>query len=179
MIRRTLNCTDCGFTWQEYVASSDVPVPECAACQHAETRRIPGPFAITGAKSKAIDMAQQMAEQDYGLTDIRDNQRAGDIAAVGPPPIQTSEAEAITREMVQAGVSADMAPIMQDAVRNFWQQNGAVSAADTGSAIAAAAPAAAAARASGHDPIGLLHQAGKSGASDIRLNVVGRASAGE
>lgn len=171
MIRRSLRCDECEFIWQEYVTNSDVPVPECPACA-AAAKRIPGPFAITGTKSKAVDIAQQSMEE-MGYSNFHDNQRVGDVAAMAPDPIQTAEAEAITRAIIEAGgVPEQQAPHLMEATKNFWQQGGGM--VDPATAMAMGAPGAAAARAEGFDPIGLLHDAGKKGLMEMPLNVVSK-----
>ena len=93
---RTYRCPDCQYQFDKFHGSREEAYPDCPACA-GEVVWQPTSIAIRTHKSAAVDIAQQMAEQDYGLTDINDNQRAGDIAAKAPSPIQTSEAEAIIR----------------------------------------------------------------------------------
>jgi hypothetical protein len=115
---------------------------------------------IIGNKAKAIDIAQKIAEEDFGLTDMRDNTRPGDVIAKPPSPIQTAESEAITRELVAyTNAPADIAPHLQGYVKDFFgAAQGSSPAADTLTQIQGAAPAAQAARAEGKDPISMLQQ---------------------
>lgn len=123
MIRRTYACDECEYEWTVTCNYEDAP-PDCPFCEHASRREFK-PIAIGTTKGKAVDYAQKMAEETMGLTDIRDNQRIGDIAAVGPAPVQTAEAEKLTREAVEMarglGVqSPTLPPALQQQAESFW-----------------------------------------------------------
>ena len=180
-VTRTYVCDDCQYEFSAFHMNRDEPPPECPAC-YAATHAIPGRFNITSARSKAIDLTQQIAEQDFGLTNIRDNSRAGDIAALPPPPVQTAEAEMLTRQMKEA------APQMDDQkaalVNAFWKNSMTGGAAPGAGAsglsaeqerdalLAQGQVAAAQANGLGADPVGLLHEAGKRGMADTHLEVL-------
>jgi hypothetical protein len=167
---------DCGYEWSAFHMSRDEPTPECPACTSTLAANIPAGFNITGTKAKAVDMAQQIMEQDYGLTDAHDNLREGDIVAKAPPPVQEAEAQMLTRAM------KDMAPDLTDqqaeAVRSFWKTGSAGSTVQDMAQVAV--PGAAAARSMGADPIELLHKGEAavekaSGRRGMKLDIVGRA----
>ena len=82
MIIRTYRCNDCQELFEVTCESSDGD-PDCPFCAR-ELVWQPKSFAITTTKSKAVDVTQQIMEEDYGLTDFNDNMREGDIAAKTP-----------------------------------------------------------------------------------------------
>jgi hypothetical protein len=60
------------------------------------------------------------AEEDFGMTNMHDNLREGDIAAKAPSPVQTAEAEQLTRAMMDATPTCPGAGCEQ--VNNFWMK---------------------------------------------------------
>ena len=186
-IRGTYHCDQCDqrFTgWRE----TDGPYPDCPTCGSGGSWAPQAP-AILGNRSKAIDYAQRMAEEDYGLTDMNDNMRPGDVVAKGPSPIQTAEADQITREMIEASNGAPVVPEhLKSQVQNFFQTaqipagtsvTPEMAQAQVAGAIQGSSGAAAIARREGADPIALLHKArGTDGGKKIgieALNIVGKA----
>lgn len=186
-VTRTYECDDCSWRWTQWHASSSDPYPECPKCAAGAAQWIPGKFAITGVKSKAVDMAQRIMEEDYGLTDARDNLREGDTVVKAPAPVQTAEAETLTRAMLEAARetgAADLSPDQAEAVKQFWQHPG-MTPAPLQQKVAEAQMQAPAARSMGNDPIGNLHTAAKKAfghvpdgapaAHTMNLQVVSRA----
>lgn len=157
MIRRTYACDECTFEWT-VSCEWDSPIPDCPVCERVARQEFK-PIAIGTNKGKAIDFAQQMAEEDYGLTDMNDNQRAGDIAAKAPPPMQAAEAEKLTREMAEMtrasmGVDATQGrPDLQQQVANFW--GGGQNQVDIGAIRASSA----ASQGDAPDPLAILEKA--------------------
>jgi DNA-directed RNA polymerase subunit RPC12/RpoP len=178
MIRRTYRCDTCEHEFTHDHANSDEPYPECPKC--AETVAwMPKSFGVKTNKSRAMDMTQNMMES-MGYTDFSDNQRAGDIAVKGPPPIQGAERDALNRELFAAGLPT-MTPEQTQLAGDFWQNaagntgHGASPYADACAAAVAQAPAAAAAaRNDGVDPISLLNAPGRPG---MKLDVVSKVKA--
>lgn len=172
----TYRCDDCNTEFKGW-RESDGPYPDCPSCAS------PGAWApqtpnIIGIKARAIDIAQRMAEETFGLTDINDNQRKGDIAAKAPAPINTAEADAMTRELIAAGLGTpEVAPHLQGYVKNFFGagNNGGGMMVDPAASIQGAAPAAAAARTDGADPIALLHKGRGFGTGIENLKIAGAA----
>ena len=157
----TYKCDECDAQFTAF-REVDGPMPDCPNCIPDETPFEAKAPALLTNRSKAIDYAQKMAEETFGMTNIRDNSRPGDIAAMAPPPIQTAEADAITRQMVEAGVGTqETAPELKQFVQGFFGAADQQSMAHQAQTIAqAAAPAAAAeTRAAGRDPLALLHGA--------------------
>ena len=210
LFTRMYACNDCGAEFKHWHTSKNEPAPPCPECEataivedlEAESRRgrmaeileAQQPPARGGStKAKAVEMAYQIAEQDYGMTDMRDNLREGDTAFVKPPQIQTAEAEQITRELVQAGATPEAAQQTTAAMKGqFWQhekqqgprmmtapQMGAGPGAELMNAVntqpmAVASAGSAAARKDGVDPVKMLHEAGKKGALGQPYNVVAK-----
>lgn len=167
-VTRRYLCDDCSWEWTMFHVKHDEPFPECPNCEKADPANIPGMFSITGTKAKAVDYMQKMAEEDYGLTNLRDNTREGDIAAIAPPPVQEQEAHALTMAMKE--MAPDISEAQAQQVRDFWKTGGAPA-----SMTQMAAPGAQAARSIGADPIDLLHKAEKaSGRKGMPLDVVSR-----
>lgn len=166
-VRRIYRCTDCKTEFAWIHDSEEEDAPECPICAVAEpVAGAPAPTpvvwqpplpAITGAKSRAIDYTQAMVEQQFGLTDFNDNQRVGDIAYKPPPPLHAAEAQAMAREMIQAGIPEETTKQIADAASNFWQGTlGGQTTEQTLGQQGVASQASAAARAMGVDPIGIL-----------------------
>lgn len=198
LIRRRYQCDVCEHVFEDRVTSSDAPLPDCPRCPRAGsasaplpgtglTWRAPMPGLLT-TKSKAIDYTQKMAEEVYGLTDMNDNQRAGDIAYKGPAPMSTSEQEAAIRQMVEAAaqIAAPLpsGPLAPDGTRqilvdpalqrdNFWNGAAGGAAQTTIATEEVYKPAAAAARAQGVEPLSILEQGRQSGSMPMRIEVVG------
>jgi hypothetical protein len=173
-VTRRYECDECAYQWTFLHLNRDEPYPDCPQCAESAARSMPTLFAITTNKAKAIDMAQKIAEEDYGMTDMNDNLREGDIAVKAPPLVQTAEAEALTQAV--KGMNPELTESQAQAVKGFWQPGSS-----TASSMAnVAAPAAAAARQLGADPVEMLHKSEKAAAKQNprggpKLNIVGRA----
>ena len=87
-IVRTYLCGDCGTKFDKLHFNASEPAPECPGCTELASKQVPAGFAIGGNASKAGDIAQDILEKDYGMSDIKDRQREGDISAVTPPAVQ-------------------------------------------------------------------------------------------
>ena len=109
-IVRTYQCEECSerlghvFRFDKLHFSRDEPPPECPGCQAFEAQKpapavfisnrerpvkeVPAGFKMTSNASKAGDITQDILEKDYGLSDIRDRQREGDLAVVTPPHLR-------------------------------------------------------------------------------------------
>lgn len=97
-ITRQLRCDDCGLTFTQRCENREDEVADCPECE-ISARQVPGSVAIGTNKGRAIDFAQQVAEEDYGLTNIRDNQRVGDISAMAPTAPTAREDQAFIQQM--------------------------------------------------------------------------------
>lgn len=174
-VTRKYACDDCDYEWTYLHLRSDEPYPDCPKCRRMADASLPTSFAITTVKAKAVDMAQKAAEESFGMTDMNDNLREGDIAAKAPPKVQTAEAEALTRMMIDA--NPELTPAQAEGVKGFWQ-NG-IAGASPEQVAQVVGPAAAIARASGADPVELVHKADKAhadatGRRGMNLDVVSR-----
>lgn len=170
-VTRRYLCDDCEHEWTYFHQQREEPYPDCPNCARAAPASIPTSFSITGTKSKAIDYTYKMAEESYGMTNMRDNSREGDVAAIAPPPVQEREAQALTMAMKE--MSPDLSDAQAEQVRDFWKTGGSPT-----SMAQVASPGAAAARQLGADPIEMLHKAEKAtGRQGLNLDVVARAKA--
>lgn len=176
---RTYAC-DCGHQWTEYHSSSDDAYPDCPICAASEPKWVPQPLRITGDKSRAIDYAQQVAEEDYGLSNMKDNTRAGEAAAMGPAAETTAERESRAQREAEAAreVGARMtsaSPEVQQAVKQFWGGAAGANPAARINIQAAGAQGAALARSEGRDPMAMLHKGLKSGSiPQVKGKIVAR-----
>lgn len=173
-VTRTYRCDDCDFQFKKFHMNRDEPVPECPMCAE-KARNVPGSFSIGTNKGKAIDIAQSMAEETFGLTDMHDNQRPGDIAAKAPTPMHTAEREAITRAIQEMAPALTQSQEAQAAA--FWQHNSGANR-PPAAMMAAATRGAATARQAGDDPIAQIHEAGRKGGARITADVMGSDRAG-
>lgn len=183
-VTRTYLCDDCGLEFRKFHMSRDEPAPDCPRCDEA-TRQIPGGFNITTHKAKAVDYAYKVAEEDYGLTNMRDNLREGDTIVKGPSQVQTSEAEQLTRELLAARPQLTEQQAQEAATFFKGSMSGAtVAAPPTPDQSAAEAyrdqvlqmgmVATAAAGKDSVDPIGLIHEAGRAGKATTQFHVVAK-----
>ncbi len=200
MIRRIYSCSDCGHQFRALQDKSEPLLTDCPACATAsashdtEQERLEGeerlqrmldsgvaPGVLTN-KTRAMNTADKMREE-MGFSDFNDSGRAGDIAAKAPSKPQGAEAEAMTREMLNAGaLKEEQAQEFNAAAKNlfqtgeggFWEKDKKAKAGQPkmivpggGMAVPQAPPVAAimpraaanaqAARREGVDPISLLH----------------------
>lgn len=81
-------------------------------------------FSITTVKSKAVDLTQQILEEDYGLSNFRETPHEGDVAGLSPPPRTREQDELIAqleREARQEAENAQkIAPQHAAAVKGFF-----------------------------------------------------------
>lgn len=175
MIIRTYACNDCGVEFEVTCESSD-PDPPCPNCSRV-LDWVPGMFAITGNKSRAVDMTQQILEQDFGLTNFKDNQREGDVTAITPPEPSTAEREKVLRSLSEAAQATGAPPLNAEQAAMaapFWGGAPSPTAAPIASRetlLAGAAQNTALADAEGVNPMTLLHKAKPR----MKINVVARA----
>ena len=180
MIIRTYECEDCKETFEVTCESNDGD-PDCPFCAKVLEWR-PQKFAITGVKSKAIDFTQKVLEEDYGLTNWKDNNRPGESAAIMPSE-NTAQREARlrieteVRELAEQVKKTPENPAQAQAVNAFWGgpagQTGSVAApnqlmAQTLIASAKAGPQ------PGVDAMGALHNMGKAGKLPNNVRIVAR-----
>lgn len=192
MIIRSYYCNDCNHLFEVQCKSNDGD-PACPFCEAAMQWR-PQSFSIKTNKSRAMDLTQNIIEQDFGLTDFNDNTREGETVAKTPVAPTTADREKEAQaalefgDMIEARQKSmgeqqlDHAPPgQQAAVRNFFGPSGAAgpiaSQSMVGSSLIAAAksgPAALGAR-DGVDPMGALHRLGKEGKLPSSMRIVARA----
>lgn len=160
--RKTYQCLDCGHQFRWVHTGEPGDDPECPKCpKTAEPppapKWVPPRIAIGTTKGRVIDYVQSMVETDFGMTDMNDGQREGDVAFKGPAPLQTAEREATIRDLVDAGVPEATSVQIVEGAKNYWQGQGGAAA--TEATLGQASPAAAgsaAARRDGVEPLGIL-----------------------
>lgn len=181
MIVRTYQCLDCGDTFEVSLDSGNAADPPCPYCEKVLEWR-PGMFSIGTHKGKAVDVAQQVLEQDYGLTNFRDGSREGDVTAMPPPAETTSERETRMRSEIESNAAlAELAVAATPEVRantaKFFGGFGAT--AQIGANQVSAQTMLAAARSGpGADtnPMELLHKAGKAGKLPTNYRIIARSN---
>jgi hypothetical protein len=99
MIIRTYRCDDCEQEFEVHCESSDGD-PDCPTCAKVLDWQ-PGMFSITGHKSRAIDVTQKIIEEDFGLSNLKDNTREGEAAYKEPRADTTHEKEKITQAVME------------------------------------------------------------------------------
>jgi len=98
VIIRTYACDDCGENFEVECESGDTGDPDCPNCTKV-LQWIPARFNIGTHKGKAIDVTQKIIEEDFGLTNLNDNNREGDVAYRPTPVMQTDERDEIERQV--------------------------------------------------------------------------------
>ena len=102
-IIRTYACGDCEAIFEMWCESSDELDPPCPNCEK-ELKWQPKGFAIGGSnQSKAVKVAQDMLENDYGLTNYKDNNKPGDVGYIDPTRKTAAEKDAIMQRESEAG----------------------------------------------------------------------------
>jgi hypothetical protein len=86
---RHYECDECGCKFEKFHFEKPIQIPECPGCNAIATaqKQVPAGFSIGSDKSKAMDLTQDILEKDYGVSNFKDNMRAGDVAAITPPPV--------------------------------------------------------------------------------------------
>ena len=91
-VKRRYICKKCSQVYQGekiFVKGTTGEIEPCPKCHVAKSEIIERPRdrdLRAGPRAKAaVDFTYKMAESDYGMTDMRDNLRAGDLAIKLPP----------------------------------------------------------------------------------------------
>jgi hypothetical protein len=115
---RTYNCNDCNQLFEVVLESGNDGDPPCPYCDKVLDWK-PGMFAIKTNKSRALDITQQIVEEDYGLTNLKDNLREGDVAAMTPPKtaVDREQDDALQRDLRDLAANPDR---LSPAARNFF-----------------------------------------------------------
>lgn len=167
MIIRTYACDNCDKEF-EITCNSGDPDPDCPTCSIVLEWK-PKSFNIATTKSKAINITQDILEKDFGLTNFRDNQRAGDVAGiVAPEPGQAAKDAEIRQlsEVVQQTTGQAMTDQQHTMAQAFWGGGTGVPAVAQeriAHGVSLAKESMADVNARGLNPMNLLHQAGKKG----------------
>lgn len=143
-------CRDCNYRFRRTHNWGD-PDPDCPRCGTSPPlvpQRVAAP-AIIGTKARAVDIAQRIAEEDYGLTNMRDNLREGEAAFIEPPPPKVEgppTRQTLTKPAFLWGgaAPASLAPVGGTSRAQLLQN---------------ATVASTMARSEGKDPMELLHRA--------------------
>ena len=173
---RDYHCDECGQEFRVTCNSSD-PAPDCPHCNRV-LEWTPGLFSITGTKSKAVDVTQQIMEQEFGYSNFNDNMREGDIAVKAAAPTG-AQIDAEIRQLSEASQQMHGTPPLNqtqaEMAKAFWgggqtplQQ---VPAAEMLNNARAATQAA---NAENRNPMQLLHKAGKAGQLKTPIHVIAR-----
>ena len=128
-VRRTYRCDNCEKEFVFECSSDDgdppCPNPDCGKV----LEWTPKSFAIGGSiEGKAAAYTYKALEQDYGLTDFRDNARPGDSGIITRPETKV-EAEAVEREY-----RAQIAQVSKENIQQFWGESAGAAASAPGNA---------------------------------------------
>jgi hypothetical protein len=117
MVWRTYECLDCEQMF-EVQCAMDASDPDCPNCTKVLEWK-PKSFAVGGSnESKAVDFTQKVMEQDYGLTNYRDNAKEGESGIVH------RHETTVEREMVEREVRTMIEQTKENKVTNdFWGNN--------------------------------------------------------
>lgn len=130
-------CGECKHEWRRVVKEipkSDPKCPECRKAKRIRTKSIvstdthdfdgmesiissgkaPG---VNGSNiAKAMDATANMVMQDYGMSNLNDARKAGDVMAPKLPPVQQARADAMfagrKKGMLQNGSQVNMQAMM-------------------------------------------------------------------
>jgi hypothetical protein len=184
VIIRTYQCEDCGLQFEIELESGNDPDPDCPDCSKV-LDWVPGLFAIGTVKSRAVDFTQKVIEEDFGLTNLNDGNREGDVAFKPAAEMQTAERENIeqaVREFVRETTQpvptptgnlppqAQAAPVGQ----NFWGASPAGIAANPVPASLMLAGAKTGPQFPDYHPMKLLQEGIKSGHLQTKARIISR-----
>lgn len=129
LIIRTYQCNECNWQFEVQCESGDDGDPPCPECEKI-LQWVPGMFHVKTDKSRAIDYTQKVVEEDFGLTDLNDRNREGDVAYRAPPAPSAVEREKVERQIreyvaqstapVPAPSQPQSAPAAAPLNANFW-----------------------------------------------------------
>lgn len=115
----TFDCLDCGEDFQVRWIEGDED-PECPSCWRARQKehRLTDMLesGIPPAVSKGIhgaDVTYKMMEKEYGITDLNDNLREGDVAFKGDAPKHTREMNDVIKAELDLITARSAAPPVQ------------------------------------------------------------------
>ena len=127
-VTRTLRCPDCSATFPWLFLErdeSDFPncCPRCGNVMTDEPQSLPGGFSIGTAKGKAVDLtyrqiedasnvrAEAAGDPSLKITNMKDNLREGDVAAMAPQPSREYQNQVAAASEAAGGF-------------NHWQHSG-------------------------------------------------------
>lgn len=181
MIYRTYACADCDAVFEVTCESGNDPDPDCPVCSKVLEWR-PTRFAIGGStEGKAVKIAQEIMEKDFGLTNYKDNNKPGDVGYIDPTRKTVAEADSIGQRDAEIErevrkniefVSPEIKPELQKQADNFF---GGQTVKIGQNQIPASQMIAAGKMGPGANvnPISLLHKAGQAGKLPTRFRMVG------
>ena len=164
MIYRTYQCMECSQYFEVRHDSGDEGDPSCPVCDDIVMQWRPQKFNIASGKAKVADMARDMIAEDYGVTDMNDT-REGEQSFKPPPKSkELVEAEGRMENAIKQEISKveTTDPKVQQAIKGFYGGGGVSSVVDvpTSMANARVGPEAYTPQ---HNPISMIHRAGKAG----------------
>lgn len=176
---RTYKCGK-GHNFEHYHASMDEPLldycPHCVADE--KLSYVPGGLHIGGsARSKAEKLGFEIAQNEYGLTNMRDKTYEGENIIVPPPALQGDMRalnDHIDTSMKQLTQQTDE---QKKAAQNFWAggANPQQSQANQQSMLNLAKAATAETRASFGDPMKTFHDSmRKNPADQVRFRIIAK-----
>lgn len=109
MILRTVECPDCSLQLEIMLQADewDAEPPECPRCA-AATQQVFKPFAIGSLRSKAVKIAEKIATEDYGLTDMNPTGRPGEPAVKAPSSSWINAQQGLQGIVPNAGRAAEV-----------------------------------------------------------------------
>lgn len=167
MIYRTYKCDGCDQMFEVCHESGSEPSPDCPVCSKVLEWR-PTKVSIGGSlEGRSVKLAQDILENDFQLSNYKDNNRDGDVGYIDPTRKTTAENDVIMQRESEAGREVlsrmkDVTPQQQQAVDGFF---GGQSVKVGQNSIPAQQMIAAGKMgpAAGVNPMELLHRAGKEG----------------
>lgn len=177
MIYRLYQCKECEAYFECEFESGTDPDPECPACNITLDWR-PTKFNIGTNKGKSIDVAQKIISEDFNVTNLRDNQREGDIAFMGSAPTreETDAKEKLAHQMREFAAQSETPrnPQLEQTVKGFFGGGQLGASIDIGQALAAARTGPGA-YTKDHNPITMLHNSGAKGLLPNNRRIIAKA----
>jgi DNA-directed RNA polymerase subunit RPC12/RpoP len=174
MIIRTYECMECSALFEVTLDSGNDGDPPCPNCDKVLEWR-PTSFNISSNKGKAVDIAQEIIEQDYGMTNFKDGSREGDVAAITPveTTVDREKREMAIMEAHQAvaAQAPPLPPAQADMVKGFFGAPGGGGSLNLATIRAGASVGPAA----NVNPMQQLHEAGRKGMLPMNYRIIARA----
>lgn len=117
-IRRTYACPDCGHFVEVELSMDqyDAPAPECPNCEAFEMQQeFKAPAIVGSPRAKAVKLAEDIMEKDYGVADAKVEGKEGGTPKVRYKDVTVDQARAAMQTAAPSNWTTDQS-VLQTAM---------------------------------------------------------------